>query len=330
VVFYKGIERRSFEMEKTLAGRTYDIQGFSVHDGPGIRTTVFLKGCPLRCPWCHSPESQEFRIELNWMSIRCLGVESCGTCLGVCPHGAITVGPVEHNAAGEDIVYPYVDKSKCDECGACAKSCRADALYMCGTDQTMDEVMYRVLRDKPFFDESGGGVTVSGGECLWQPEFTLELLKRCKENGISTAVDTTGYAKWEIIEEALPHTDLFLYDLKCMDSALHEQVMGVPNELILENAAKIALAGGRFWIRIPVIPLLNDSKEHFEKYGVFLSGIRGSVDIVQLLPYHKMGVSKHDRLLKRGKIFVAEPPSDSLMQALKTQLEGYGLRVRIR
>ena len=288
-------------MEKIVVGKTYDIQGFSVHDGPGIRTTVFLKGCPLRCLWCHSPESQEFRTELNWMSIRCLGIDACGKCLGVCPHGAITVGPVRQSPASEDIIYPNVDKSKCDECGACAEACKAAALYMCGTDQTIDEVMYRALRDKPFFDESGGGVTVSGGECLWQPEFTIELLKRCKENGIDTAVDTSGYAKWEVIEKVLPYADLFLYDLKCMDSALHKQVTGVPNELILENVARIAKADGRLWIRIPVIPLLNESKEHFEKYGVFLSGIRDSVDIVQLLPYHKMGVSKHDRLLKHEK-----------------------------
>jgi pyruvate formate lyase activating enzyme len=316
-------------MGKVLTGKTYDIQGFSIQDGPGIRTTVFLKGCPLRCPWCHSPESREFKTELNWMSIRCLGIEACGKCLGVCPHDAIKRGQVRQTATGENIIYPEVDKSKCDECGLCANACKANALYMCGTDQTIDEVMHRVLRDKPFSDESGGGVTVSGGECLWQPAFTIELLKRCRENGIHTAVDTTGYVKWEVIEKILPYTDLFLYDLKCMDSDLHKQVIGVHNELILENAKKIANAGGRFWIRIPVIPLLNDSEEHFKQYGVFLSEIKNSVDIVQLLPYHKMGVSKHDRLLKNEQIFVAEPPSDALMQARKKQLEGFGLQVRI-
>jgi pyruvate formate lyase activating enzyme len=316
-------------MEKQLTGKTYDIQGFSVQDGPGIRTTVFLKGCPLRCPWCHSPESQEFETELNWMSIRCLGLDACGKCLTACPRGAITRGAVTKNAMGEDIAFPEVDKSKCDECGACACACKANALYMCGTDRTVDEVMRRIDRDRPFFEESDGGVTVSGGECLCQPEFTLELLKRCKAEGIHTAVDTTGFVPWETVEKVLPYTDVFLYDLKNMDSALHRQVIGVPNELILDNARKIAAAGGRLWIRIPVIPMFNDSKEHFTKYGEFLAAISGAVDIVQLLPYHTLGVSKHDRLLKKETVFVAEPPSDALMQARKEQLETYGLKVRV-
>ena len=144
-----------------------------------------------------------------------------------------------------------------------------------------------------------------------------------------TAVDTTGFVKWEVIEKVLPYTDLFLYDLKCMDSALHKQVIGVPNELILENAEKIVKAGGKIQVRIPTIPMFNESQEHFVKYGEFLSKIKDGIDTVQLLPYHKLGVSKHQRLMKKEKIFVAEPPSDQLMQARKKQLEAYGLTVTI-
>ena len=314
-------------MDKKLTGKTYDIQGFSVHDGPGIRTTVFLKGCPLRCPWCHSPESQEFKTELNWMKIRCLGLDKCGKCLGVCPHGCVSEGPEDTDATGAPIRYPTVDKTLCDECGKCADACKAEALYMCGDDKTIDEVMYRLLRDKPFFDTSGGGVTVSGGECLSQPDFTFELLRRCKEAGINTAVDTTGFVKWEVIERVLPYTDLFLYDLKCMDSKLHEQVIGVPNELILDNCRRIGESGGKLQIRIPTIPLFNDTVENMEKTGEFLNGFREAVELIQLLPYHTLGVSKYDRLLKNEKIFVAEPPSDAKMEKLRAVLvlQGYNV-----
>ena len=312
-----------------LTGKIYDIQGFSVQDGPGVRTTVFLKGCPLRCPWCHSPESQRFDTELNWMSLRCLGIEKCGKCLGVCSHDCIKRGEPSTNAAGEDIVFPEVDKALCDECSKCAAACKATALYMCGNDMTVDEVMHRIERDMPFYEDSGGGLTVSGGECLSQPDFTTELLRRCKDLKVNTAVDTTGFVRWEIIERVLPFTDLFLYDLKCMDNALHNQVIGVSNALILENADKLADAGGKLWIRIPVMPMFNDSEEHFAQYGQFLSQIKNAVVMVQLLPYHKMGVSKHARLLSKQHIFTAEPPSDELMEARKSQLEALALPVRI-
>jgi len=310
-------------------GKIYDVQGFSVQDGPGIRTTVFLKGCPLRCPWCHSPESQRFNTELNWMDIRCIGVEACGLCLDACPKGCITKGPVTKNVANEDIIYPEVDKTNCDECGLCAQACKATALYMCGKDVTVDEIMRRVTHDRPFFETSGGGVTVSGGECLSQPDFTIELLRRCKEIGIHTAVDTTGFVPWAVIERAMPYADIFLYDLKCMDSALHKQVIGVPNELILENAKKIAAAGGKLWIRVPTMPMFNDSEEHFRILGEFLSEIKDAVVQVQLLPYHKMGLSKYDRLLRKEKVFVAEPPSEEMMNARRDQLAAYGLDVRV-
>ena len=315
---------------KKLTGKFYDIQGFSVHDGPGIRLTLFLKGCPLRCPWCHSPESQQFYTELNWMEIKCVGIEKCGKCLDVCPHGAISPGKKKKSLTGdEEIQLVIADRSKCDNCGECAKACTAKALYMCGTDYTVDEIMERVRRDVPFFNRSGGGVTVSGGECLCQPEFVLELLKRCKAEGIHTAVDTCGYCSWSAMEAVIPYTDLFLFDIKGMDSALHKQVIGVPNELIHDNARKAAAAGAKFQIRIPVMPMYNDSVESFNEVGAFLKELGDAVEIVQLLPYHNLGTVKWERLQVNKPIFEATPPSDELMEARKKQLEDMGFNVII-
>jgi len=318
-------------METTeLTGKFYDIQGFSVHDGPGIRLTLFMKGCPLRCPWCHSPESQAFHTELNWMEIKCVGLEKCGRCLNVCPHNAISPGKFKGALDGSgDIQLPDVDRSLCDNCGECTKACTAKALYLCGTDYTLDEIMERVHRDMPFFKRSGGGVTISGGECLCQPEFTLAILKKCREEGVHTAVDTTGFVSWEVIESILPYTDVFLYDIKGFDSDLHKQVIGVPNELILENARKIAQNGGKFQIRIPVMPMYSDSAEVFDAIGKFIVELGDSVDVVQILPYHKLGTVKWERLQTKQAIFEATPPSDELLEARKAQLEAMGLNVII-
>jgi pyruvate formate lyase activating enzyme len=315
---------------KTLTGKFYDIQGFSVHDGPGIRLTLFMKGCPLRCPWCHSPESQAFPTELNWMEIKCVGIEKCGNCLNVCPHGAITPGKKKMSPTGdEEITLVTVDRSKCDNCGKCAEACTSKALYMCGTDYTIEEIMQRVRRDIPFFKKSGGGVTVSGGECLCQPEFLLEILKTCKAERIHTAVDTTGFAKWETIEPILPYTDLFLLDIKGVDPELHKRIVGVPNELILENAKKMAQAGAKFQIRIPVIPMYNDSVKAFDDMGKFIKELGDAVEVVQLLPYHSLGTVKWERLQRNAPVLEATPPSDELMQARKKQLEDMGLNVII-
>ncbi|NLM46631.1 MAG: glycyl-radical enzyme activating protein [Firmicutes bacterium] len=313
-----------------LKGKFYDIQGFSVHDGPGIRLTLFMKGCPLHCPWCHSPESIAFHSELNWMEVKCEGIEKCGKCLNVCPHGAISPGKTKKSLKDNtDIRLVHVDRSKCDNCGKCAEACLPKALYMCGTDYTVEEIMEIIRRDVPFYKKSGGGITISGGECLCQPRFVLEVLKRCKEEGIHTAVDTTGYVDWKHIEAILPYTDLFLYDLKQMNSELHRKVIGVPNERILENARKIAAAGGKFQIRIPVIPRFNDSVNAFKAAGKFILELGDAVEVVQLLPYHTLGVVKYERLQKEAPVLVADPPSDELVQARKKLLEDMGLKVMI-
>ena len=318
------------EEKKELTGKFYDMQGFSVHDGPGIRLTLFMKGCPLSCLWCHSPESQAFPTELNWMEIKCVGIEKCGNCLNVCPHDCIKPGHKKLDLqSNTEVTVVDTDRTNCDNCGKCAEACTSKALYMCGTDYTLEEVMQRIHRDVPFFKRSGGGVTVSGGECLCQPDFLLEILKACKAEDIHTAVDTTGFAPWSSIEKVLPYTDIFLYDLKNMDSRLHKLATGIPNELILENAQKIAKAGGKFQIRIPIIPLFNDSKEAFEEFGKFIVSLGDAVEVVQLLPYHKMGTVKWERLQKHNKVFEAVPPKDELVQERKAYLESLGLNVMI-
>ena len=222
-----------------------------------------------------------------------------------------------------------VDWAKCDDCGLCAEQCPAGALSMWGRRYTVSEVVDRVVRDRPFFDKSGGGVTVSGGEPFSQSEFTLALLQALKEQGIHTALDTTGLASWGVIEKALPFVDLFLLDLKNMDSPEHRTATGVPNEPILENARKIAAAGGKMQIRIPVIPRFNDSDEDFRQVGKFVKELGGAVTLVQLLPYHALGVPKLERIRHDGPILEATAPSDERMGELKAILEEYGLTVQV-
>ncbi len=317
-------------MGKELTGKVYDIQGFSVQDGPGIRTTVFLKGCPLRCPWCHSPESQESHTQLIWISMKCVGLDKCTQCLDACTKGAISPGGTTLNpATQEPIRHVHVERTICDNCGDCTLVCYRKALSMCGTDYTVEGLLERVLKDKPFYEQSGGGVTISGGEPLSQPEFVLRFLERLKANGIHTAVDTTGYTQYDIIKKLLPYTDLFLYDLKHMDSRQHKIATGVPNERILENAKNIAKDGGKIQIRIPVIPDFNDSEESIRKTGMFCRSLGEAVTVIQLLPYHNLGVMKYQRLDDRKLVLEAGPPPDEKIRSLKTVLENLGLRVTV-
>ena len=316
--------------EGKLIGKLYDIQGFSVQDGPGVRTTAFLKGCPLRCPWCHSPESQAFYPQLSWISMRCQGTELCKSrCIQACPKGAVELGETRQDAvSGETIQMIHVKRDLCDNCGKCADVCYPSALYICGKDYTVDELVSRLLQDKAFFETSGGGVTISGGEALSQPEFTLAVLKRLKAEGIHTALDTTGFAAWETVEKVLPYVDLFLYDLKHMDSIKHKAVVGVPNEPILENARKMAAAGAKLQVRIPVIPMFNHDEENIRRTAEFCKSLGEAVVSVQLLPYHNLGVMKYLRISDKP-VAEATPPSDEYMEKLKNIVAGYGLHAMI-
>jgi pyruvate formate lyase activating enzyme len=276
-------------------GIIYNIQRYSIHDGPGIRTTIFFKGCPLRCFWCQNPESQSMKPEIFLNKDNCT---LCGRCADACPTGASTLS--ERSAT--------IDRSKCIGCGRCAEACPNEARTLVGRQTTVDEIMQEVIRDKKFYDNSGGGVTLSGGEPLAQPEFALSILQSCREAGIHTAIETCGLAAWPTMEKLLEYTDLVLYDIKCVESGKHRAAAGQPNELILENARKIARLKP-MWVRVPMIPGFNDTIEEVKAITRFVRTELGPIDI-NLLAYNKLGEGKYGRL-------------DRPAVSLQTQDEGF-------
>ncbi len=292
-------------------GLVFDIKHFAVHDGPGIRTTVFVKGCPLRCMWCHNPESLTSEPQLMFTPSRCIG---CGYCMKVCEQGAHITVNGEHE----------VDWGKCVACGKCAAECYSGALELAGRETTVDEVMEEVLKDKVFFENSKGGMTISGGEPLNQPEFTAEVFRRSKEEGIHTSLDTSGYAAWSVIEKVIEHVDLVMYDIKQMDSERHKEYTGVPNELIIENLKKIDTKGIPIWVRIPTIPGLNDDEDNFRKIGELLSGLK-HIERVDILRYHKLAESKYEHTGQDYRLKGMDTPEKEEVEHLKDILEGFGV-----
>ena len=255
----------------------FDIERNSFVDGPGIRTTVFFKGCNLRCEWCHNPESQDPHSQMMFFKNKCTG---CGKCKEKCPNHL----------------------ESCELCGKCTLYCPHDAREICGKEYTVDEVLKEVLKDKAFYENSGGGVTFSGGECMLQIDFLEKILKACKANGIHTAVDTAGHVPFERFEQIIPYTDLFLYDVKCYDSDKHRQYTGVSNELILANLGRLLKMGKAMWIRIPIIPTVNDSEEEMLNIKKFIFSC-GSPEKIELLPYHAMGEHKYAAIGKQAQRF---------------------------
>lgn len=295
-------------------GTVINIQKYSVHDGPGIRTTVFFKGCPLRCWWCHNPESQNLKHEIMFFYERCT---SCGVCAKRCPQNAIEL---KDN-------YPIVDENKCTLCGKCANFCPNNAREYVGQDMRVQELMNEIIKDEVFYDESNGGVTFSGGEPLLHVEFLSEVLERCKNRGIHTAVDTSGYVSWDKFEKIADKVDLFLFDLKLMNNEKHIKYMNAENVLILDNLKKLSDREVNIFIRMPIIAGINDDDEHIDEAIKFLSNL--NILQVNLLPYHKMGMDKYRRLKMSYKLSGMEKPSKESMVEIADKFKKSGIKVKI-
>jgi len=300
--------------QDAVRGLVFNIQRFSVHDGPGIRTTVFMKGCPLSCYWCSNPESQAFGPQLMVRDIVCTG---CGACAAICPRGAIRI-----SAKG----VREIDWERCDQCLLCVDACTYNALNRCGEYRGVREALGEVLRDRPFYKNSGGGVTISGGEPLLQSEFVVRLLRACKEEGLHTAIDTTGYAPWQKIREAVSCADLMLWDVKHLDSREHEKTTGVGNRLILENLERAA-EFTRIWLRVPLIAGFNDSVEHIGSVVALARKI--GAEKVSLLPYHEGGRSKNEQMGGSCQFPDAQAPTEEQVDLLREMIEKEGIKVGI-
>ncbi len=296
--------------DNRIAGRVFNIQRFSTHDGPGIRTTVFMKGCNLRCRWCHNPESYRPEPQIQYFADKCV---HCGSCEAVCPRDVRIVDGAR------------IGVERCVLCRRCEEACLTGALKLAGELLDVEELAALLERDRPYYDNSGGGVTCSGGEPLLQYRFVAALFEALQKRGIRTALDTAGNVPYAGFEAVLPHTDLVLLDLKCMDDATHRRYTGVSNGLILENAARLMRDGVPMHIRIPVIAGVNDSMENARRTRAFIGDAR-CVREVRLLPYHAMGVGKAASVGVPMETF--EKPDETRMAALRAVFSDIGQEVQ--
>ena len=284
-----------------LKANIFSIKKFAVHDGDGIRTTVFFKGCPLKCVWCHNPEGISFKSQLGFFAHKCI---SCGECEQACEFGAHIIG------GGHDFL-----RDKCVSCGRCEDACSNGALILYGKEYSVEQLIPILLEDKDFYDNSGGGVTLSGGECLSQADFCAELLKELKKHGIHTAVDTCGFVSRQVIEKVMPYTDIFLYDLKAFDDDVHIKCTGKSNKLILENLEFIDKSGKSIEIRIPYVPDFND--DQMEKMSRYLKSFK-NISKIKVLPYHNYAGSKYSAVNLENSLPKNLPTKDDIVNVEKT------------
>lgn len=291
-----------------MKAKIFEIKRFAVHDGDGLRTTLFFKGCPLKCVWCHNPEGLSNSPELAYYEHKCI---NCGECVSVCPTGAHYFENGTHK----------FDRSKCIACGKCESVCLGKALTFYGKEYSVQELLPLLLEDKDFYKTSGGGVTLSGGECLLYADFCTELLKKLKENGVNTAVDTSGFVSKTALQKVLPFVDVFLYDIKAYDESVHIKCTGYSNKQILENLKFLDESGAKIEIRVPYVPNLNDNQ--IEKIGEFLSKLK-NITKVRVLPYHNYAGSKYDSLEIKNTLPSRLPTNEEVENAVRV-LKQYGL-----
>ena len=302
-------------------GIIFDIQKFSIQDGPGIRTTVFLKGCPLSCNWCHNPESISNKFQLRYEEEKCI---NCLQCMEICKYhfkyGNLR-SDFELDDNNSDLDYKKI-KERCNHCFNCADKCPTGALSRVGREINVEKVLAEVIKDKVFYDQSKGGLTLSGGEATQQIEFAKNILKGAKALGVNTVLDTSGYVKWNELKKIIPYLDLVLYDLKHLDNLKHIEATGVSNEVILKNLLKLDKSNIPIWIRIPVIPGYNDDYENIKKTALFISRIE-NIKKIELLAYHKLGVNKYKQLNTKYKLKNIEPPSKEKLEKLYKTIRKY-------
>lgn len=296
-------------------GLVFLVQRYSINDGPGLRTTFFLKGCPLRCWWCHNPESWHALPELMMRESKCIG---CGRCVEVCPVDAVAIDP--------KLGISVIDRKKCNRCFACVEACPTKAMVEVGKYMTVDEALAEAARDELFYFRSGGGITISGGEPLFQPAFTYSLLKSCQERGYHTALDTSGYAQWPVFEKILQHVNLVLFDIKHLGPRQHKDAVGKSNQLIIRNLHQIP-SKVKVWLRVPLIPGYNDSLENLQRLGRLAVEI--NAERVSLLPFNRFGEGKYPRIGKKYNYGKAKDIEEETIQDVKSMIEYFGVTVTI-